>query len=157
LKTYHVSELFNLIGSEVGVSKWIKIDQERINNFAKITEDQQFIHVDPKRAISNSPFGGTIAHGFLTASMLSSMAFEAQPKISGVTMVINYGFDSLRFISPLPSGSEIRGKFTLSEVTKRKETELMIKWDVTIEIMGQLKPAMVAKWINLLFLDGKDK
>lgn len=72
-------------------------------------------------------------------------------------MIINYGFDSLRFISPLPSGSEIRGKFTLNEITKRKETELMIKWDVTIEIMGQLKPAMVAKWINLLFLDGKDK
>ena len=147
---YKLSELRKFIGQEVASSEWIKLDQNRINEFAKITEDEQFIHVDPTRASKETPFGGTIAHGFLTLSMLPKLADSAQPKIEGVKITINYGFDKIRFISPVAAGSLIRARFTLRELTEQTPKKIITKWDVFVEIKNQTKPAIVANWINLL-------
>tara|TARA_Y100000739_G_C20590388_1_gene457587 strand:- start:1466 stop:1924 length:459 start_codon:yes stop_codon:yes gene_type:complete len=150
LVKYKISELKKFIGQEVTLSEWIRLDQNRINEFAKITEDEQFIHVDPIRASKETPFGGTIAHGFLTLSMLAKLADSAQPKIKGIKITINYGFDKIRFISPVAAGSLIRARFTLRELTEKTPKKIMTKWDVSVEIKNQTKPAIVANWINLL-------
>jgi len=113
-----------LVGKEVGVSSWHLIDQPRINSFADVIEDQQFIHVDPERAKKETTFGTTIAHGFLTMSLLSIMSYEVMPVIAGTTMGVNYGFDKLRFISPVRAGKRVRGRFVLAEAKLRKPTEL---------------------------------
>src|SRR5260370_27172519 len=105
-------------GTEVGVSRWFAIDQSRIAAFADITEDRQFIHVDPEAARA-TPFGGAIAHGFLTLSMLSALAMDALPAIEGRAMGVNYGFDKLRFLSPVPAGARIRRRLQLASVTAR--------------------------------------
>src|SRR5665213_2409439 len=107
-----INELIGLAGTETGVSKWFTIDQKRIDAFAEITEDRQFIHVDPDAARA-TPFGGTIAHGFLTLSMFSAFASDALPRIDGLAMGVNYGFEKLRFLSPVPAGARIRGRFRL--------------------------------------------
>src|SRR5690606_32562443 len=104
------SDLPSLIGQEVGVSRWITVDQARIDAFARTTEDEQFIHVDPERA-RTTPFGGTIAHGFLTLSLASAMSYDALAPLDGVVMGVNYGFDKLRFLAPVPAGSKVRGRF----------------------------------------------
>ena len=147
---YKISELKKFIGQEVTLSEWIRLDQNRINEFAKITEDEQFIHVDPIKASKETPFGGTIAHGFLTLSMLARLADSAQPKIEGIKITINYGFDKIRFISPVAAGSLIRARFTLTELTEQTPKKIMTKWGVSVEIRNQTKPAIVANWINLL-------
>ena len=109
-----VSELVDRVGDELGVSRWYLLDQARIDAFAEVTDDPQFIHVDPERARAETPFDGTIAHGFLTMSLLSSMTFEVMPFMTGEEgMSINYGFNKLRFMSPVPSGSRVRGRFSL--------------------------------------------
>ena len=107
-----------LVGKEIGVSSWHLIDQPRIDTYADVTEDHQFIHVDPERA-KQTAFGTTIAHGFLTMSMMSVMSYEVMPAIAGTTMGVNYGFDKLRFISPVRSGKRIRGRFVLAEAKLR--------------------------------------
>ncbi len=140
-----------LVGKEIGVSPWHLIDQKRIDAFAETTEDHQFIHVDPDRAARETPFGGTIAHGFLTMSMLSVFNYEVIPKIEGATMGVNYGFDRLRFISPVRAGSRIRGRFVLTEAKMRSANELMSRTGVTVEIEGAGKPALVADWIGLVY------
>lgn len=140
-----------LAGTEIGVSPWHLIDQRRIDAFAEVTEDHQFIHVDPDRAARETPFGGTIAHGFLTMSMLSVFNYEVIPKIAGATMGVNYGFDRLRFISPVRAGSRIRGRFTLIEAKMRSDNELMSRTSVTVEIEGADKPALAAEWIGLVY------
>lgn len=145
------SELKSLVGTEIGVSRWISVQQDRINAFAKITEDEQFIHVDPIRA-ADTPFGGPIAHGFLTLSLASAMAEDALPAIEGAEMGINYGFDSLRFLSPVPSGSRIRGHFTLASVEEKDPRRLLIKYAMTVEIEHQEKPALAAEWLTLQVL-----
>jgi acyl dehydratase len=142
-----------LVGSEVGVSEWHLVDQKRIDEFAEATEDWQFIHIDPVRAKNETHFGSTVAHGFLTVSLLSVFSYEALPKISGATMGVNYGFDKLRFISPVKAGSRIRGRFTLTEATLRKPTELMSRTSVSVEIEGESKPALVADWLGLIFFE----
>lgn len=139
-----------LVGKEIGVSSWHLIDQPRINAFADDTEDHQFIHVDPERA-KETAFGTTIAHGFLTMSMLSVMSYEVMPAISGTTMGVNYGFDKLRFISPVRSGKRIRGRFVLAEARLRKPNELQSRTNVTVEIEGEDKPALVAEWLGLIY------
>ena len=106
----HPAALQALIGTEVGVSRWITVDQARIDAFAETTEDRQFIHVDPEAAKA-TPFGGTIAHGFLTLSLASAMSYDAVAPLEGVVMGVNYGFDRLRFLAPVPAGSNIRGRF----------------------------------------------
>ena len=149
---YKISELKKLVGQEIGLSEWVQLDQNRINEFANVTEDKQFIHVDPSRASKETPFGGTIAHGFLTLSMLAKFAESAQPKIEGIKITINYGFDKIRFISPVAAGSLIRASFTLTELIEQTPKKIMTKWDISVEIRNQTKPAMVATWINLLLL-----
>jgi len=137
-----------MVGQEIGVSRWFEIKQDRINQFADVTEDHQFIHVDPERA-KQTPFGGTVAHGFLTLSLLAPMAFDAQPTISNTAMVVNYGFDRIRLIAPVPAGSRIRGHFVLKEIVDRGPKEIMARTEVTVEIEGGGKPALVADWLGL--------
>ncbi|MFB6449612.1 MaoC family dehydratase [Bradyrhizobium tunisiense] len=141
-----------MVGKEIGVSSWHLIDQPRINTYADVTEDHQFIHVDPERARKETAFGSTIAHGFLTMSMLSVMSYEVMPAIAGTTMGVNYGFDKLRFISPVRSGKRVRGRFVLAEARLRKPNELQSRTNVTVEIEGEDKPALVADWLGLIYL-----
>lgn len=147
------SELAGLIGQEVGLSKWIEIDQARINAFADCTEDWQFIHVDPEAA-KQTPFGGTIAHGFLTLSLMSAMTYDAVPALEGVTMGVNYGFDKLRFIAPVPVGSKVRGRFKLLSADDKGGGRWLIKHEVTVEIEGGDKPALIAEWLGMQFVPG---
>ena len=126
------SELETMIGKEVGVSKWIVIDQKKIDTFAELTNDTYFIHTDPVRAKQETPFGGTIAHGFLTLSLLSAFAYDALPDIDGRVMGMNYGFDKIRFILPVACGSKIRGRFKLSEVTRKSDRELVLRYAVSV-------------------------
>ena len=141
-----------LIGEEIGVSSWRAMSQERIDRFAEVTDDHQFIHLDRERAARETPFGGTIAHGFLTLALLSSMAYEALPTIEGRTMGINYGFDRVRFLTPVRSGSRVRAHFTLADVVSRSPKEVMLRYALTIEIEGQAKPALAAEWLTLAVL-----
>ena len=141
-----------MVGREIGVSSWHLVDQSRINVYADVIEDHQFIHVDPERA-RETPFGTTVAHGFLTMSLMSIMSYEVMPVIEGTTMGVNYGFDKLRFISPVRAGSRVRGRFVLTEATQRKPTELQSRTNVTVEIEGEQKPALVADWIGLIYFE----
>ena len=140
-----------MVGQEIGVSSWHRVDQDRIDTYADVIEDHQFIHVDPERASRETAFGTTVAHGFLTMSLLSIMSYEVMPVISGTTMGVNYGFDRLRFISPVRSGSRVRGRFKLMEAKLRKLKELQSHTNVTVEIEGEEKPALVADWIGLIY------
>jgi acyl dehydratase len=141
----------NMVGHEVGVSAWHLLDQKRIDLYADVIEDHQFIHIDPERAKRESAFGTTVAHGFLTMSLLSIMSYEVMPVISGTTMGVNYGFDKLRFISPVRSGSRVRGRFMLAEAKLRKPNELFSRTHVSVEIEGEDKSALVADWISLIY------
>ncbi|PSO31233.1 MaoC family dehydratase [Bradyrhizobium sp. MOS002] len=140
-----------MVGKEIGVSSWHLIDQPRIDTYADVIEDHQFIHVDPERAKKETAFGTTIAHGFLTMSLLSIMSYEVMPVIAGTTMGVNYGFDKLRFISPVRSGKRVRGRFVLAEAKLRKPNELQSRTNVTVEIEGEDKPALVAEWLGLIY------
>jgi len=140
-----------LVGKEIGVSSWHLVDQPRIDTYADVIEDHQFIHVDPERAKKETAFGTTIAHGFLTMSLLSIMSYEVMPVIAGTTMGVNYGFDKLRFISPVRSGKRVRGRFVLAEAKLRKPNELQSRTNVTVEIEGEDKPALVAEWLGLIY------
>lgn len=146
-------ELKAQVGGEPRSSKWFTIDQSKIDVFADATEDWQFIHVDPENA-AKTPFGTTIAHGFLSASMLSAMAIDSEPRVSGVAMAVNYGFDKLRFVSPVKVGARIRGVFkTLSVEEAGGPGRLLVKRDVTVEIEGEEKPALKAVWLGMLFME----
>src|SRR3979411_1155380 len=121
----------NMVGKEIGVSSWHPVYPNRINVYADVIEDHQFIHVDPERAKKETAFGTTIAHGFLTMSLMSIMSYEVMPVIEGTTMGVNYGFDRLRFISPVKAGSRVRGRFTLADAKLRKPTELLLRTNAT--------------------------
>jgi acyl dehydratase len=140
-----------MVGKEIGVSSWHLVDQPRIDTYADVIEDHQFIHVDPERAKKETAFGTTIAHGFLTMSLMSIMSYEVMPVIAGTTMGVNYGFDKLRFISPVRSGKRVRGRFVLAEAKLRKPNELQSRTNVTVEIEGEDKPALVAEWLGLIY------
>lgn len=142
------SDLNDMVGSEIGVSDWITVDQERINVFADITEDHQFIHIDPEAA-AKTPFGGTIAHGFLTMSLLSKFAEQTGIVLEGVKMGVNYGFDKMRFLAPVPSGSKVRGRFVLKAVEEKRPGQFLITYMVTVEIDGAEKPALIADWLAM--------
>ncbi|CDZ26079.1 MaoC family dehydratase [Neorhizobium galegae] len=157
MREISLTEVGGLVGTEVGVSDWLTVDQPMIDLFAKATHDHQFIHVDPERALAESPFGGTIAHGFLTLSLLSAMNFDCVPRIREQTMGINYGFDRIRFMSPVKSGSRIRGHFTLAETRFRGAGMLMTTYDISIEIENERKPALTAIWITIIQFDPKDR
>ena len=143
----------DMVGKEVGTSSWYLVDQKRIDVFADVIEDHQFIHIDPERAKKETPFGSTVAHGFLTMSLLSIMSYEVMPVIEGTTMGVNYGFDKLRFISPVRAGSRVRGRFVLAEAKLRKPKELQSRTNVTVEIEGEDRPALVANWIGLIYFE----
>jgi len=149
--TITIERLRAKIGAETGVSRWFEISQARIDAFAEVTEDRQFIHVDPVAAKA-TPFGGAIAHGFLTLSMLSAIAYDALPRVEGLAMGVNYGFDKVRFVAPVRAGARIRGRFKLEALTRRSPTELQAINAVTVEIEGADKPALVAQWLSLYVL-----
>ncbi len=147
VKSVPASELAALVGRDF-VSRWLNVDQARIDAFARVTEDEQFIHVDPEKA-RDTVFGGTVAHGFLTLSLLSAMAYSALPRIEGAAHGVNYGFDRVRFVRPVPSGSRVRGHFTLRAVTPRSGREWQLSYDVSVEVEGTQKPALVATWLTM--------
>ena len=142
------------IGTEVGVSNWILVDQAMIDQFAETTHDTQWIHVDPERAARETPFGGSIAHGFLTLSLASRFAYDCFPMAPGQVMGINYGMNKLRFLKPVPAGARLRGRFTLQKVTARDATSLLRENLMTIEIEGSETPALVAEWLGLAIFEG---
>jgi acyl dehydratase len=141
----NIKALSGLAGQEVAVSDWLEVAQERINQFAEATEDRQWIHIDPERAKHESPFGETIAHGFLTLSLLSELGKRAM-SVGGVRMGINYGLNRVRFVSPVPAGARIRGRFVLNQVEAIKGGVQAI-WNVTVERDGAAKPCCVAEWL----------
>ncbi len=143
-----LDEYRNQVGMLLGVSDWIVIEQGIIDEFADVTRDWQFIHIDPVRA-KETPFGGTIAHGLLTLSLVSAMSFTAVPAIAGAQMVINYGFNSIRFISPVLSGSRVRGSFTLKQFVERQPRQWQSTLDVRVDIENVLKPTLIAEWLIL--------
>lgn len=134
-------------------SDWMKVDQTMIDAFADATLDHQFIHIDRQRAAAQTPFGGTIAHGFLSLSLLTHLIHQAMPAIEEAVMGINYGFDKIRFINTVASGSYIRGKFVLADSQMRNPQEVLNQFDATIEIQGQDKPALVAQWLSLAIIN----
>jgi acyl dehydratase len=141
-----IQELRTLQGQEVGASDWLEITQSRVNDFADATEDHQWIHIDVERAKTDSPFGSTIAHGFLTLSLLPHFASQAFTVRGDFKMGINYGLNRLRFVSPVTVGSRVRGRFTLQSV-EDVVNGAQITWTVTVEAEGKQKPALVAEWL----------
>jgi acyl dehydratase len=135
------------VGQEIGVSAWATIDQPMVDAFGKLTGDQHFIHVDPPRAAA-TPLGGTIAHGFLTLSLLSNMAYQVCPTIEGVRFPLNYGFNRLRFVAPVPVGSRVRAHFVLKTIEAIDATQRQLVYEVSVEIEGKPKPALVAEWLT---------
>jgi acyl dehydratase len=148
-----LSEIRAKAGQEIGVSSWLLVDQARIHAFAEATEDRQFIHTDPAAA-AMTPFGTTIAHGFLSLSLLSRMAAEATFLPEGLKMAVNYGLDRVRFLAPVKSGSRVRGRFTLDSVEEKAPGQWLMRHTVTVEIEGEEKPALTAQWIGLMFVQG---
>ena len=134
------------VGEEVAVSPWIEITQERIDTFAKAIDDFQWIHVDRARA-GSSPYGGTIAHGFLTLSLLSHLS-EQTFAYADRKMGVNYGLNRVRFTSPVPSGARVRARFTLARYEKIEGNGVQVTWNTVVEIEGKDKPALVAEWIG---------
>ena len=141
-----IRELERRVGEEVGVSPWVEITQERIDTFARAIEDYQWIHVDRERA-KNSQFGGTIAHGFLTLSLLSHLS-EATFSFSDRRMGVNYGLNRVRFTSPVPVGSRVRARFTLQKFERIEDNGVQVTWSTLIEREGAAKPTLIAEWIG---------
>jgi acyl dehydratase len=145
MKPASLRELEQRVGEEVGVSPWVEVTQERIDTFAKAIDDFQWIHVDRARAKA-SPFGGTIAHGFLTLSLLSHLS-ERTFGFTDRKMGINYGLNRVRFTSPVPSGARVRARFTLAKY-EPLEGGVQVTWNTVVEIEGKDKPALVAEWLG---------
>lgn len=137
------------IGTEVGVSNWIMVDQAMIDQFATVTHDEQWIHIDPERAAAETPFGGAIAHGFLTLSLGSRFAYDCFNMLPGQVMGINYGMNKLRFLKPVLAGSRLRGRFTLQKATAKGPTNMLRENLLTIEIEGEKTPALIAEWLGM--------
>jgi len=152
IHTMTLDALTARVGSEIGVSAWRTIDQAAIDAFGRLTGDQHFIHVDPARAAKVLPSGGTIAHGFFTLSLLSNMAYQVCPTIEGVRFPLNYGFNRLRFVAPVPVGSRVRGRFVLKSVDVIDAAQRQIVYEASVEIEGAPKPALVAEWLTRIVL-----
>jgi acyl dehydratase len=145
-----LADIRSRVGQEIGVSSWLLINQSRIDAFADATEDRQFIHIDPDAA-AKTPFGGTIAHGFLTLALLSRMGAETMLIPEGVKMAVNYGLDRVRFLAPVRSGKRVRGRFVLDSVEEKAPGQVLLRHTVTVEIEGEEKPALTAAWLGLIF------
>jgi acyl dehydratase len=146
-----IEEISARMGEEVGVSDWILVDQAAIDAFAEVTQDRQFIHVDPEAA-ARTPFGGTVAHGFLTLSLLSHMSLDAMLRPEAIRMGVNYGFERVRFMAPVRAGKRVRGRFRLDRFEEKRPGQWQFVHNVTVEIEGEDKPALVADWIGLMFV-----
>ncbi|HDS1735938.1 MULTISPECIES: MaoC family dehydratase [Pseudomonas] len=146
-----VAALSQYVGKELGRSEWLKIDQQRINLFAEATGDFQFIHVDPEKA-AKTPFGSTIAHGFLTLSLIPKLMEDILVLPEGLKMVVNYGLDSVRFIQPVKVDSQVRLKVELTAATEKKPGQWLLKVTATLEIEGEEKPAYIAEPLSLCFV-----
>ena len=151
MTTQNIRKLFSDQNNKEWTSKWFKVDQELINSFAKVTQDNQFIHVDSDKA-KETKFGTTIAHGFLTMSLLSAMYYDAVPETEGMKMGINIGFDKLRFLAPVKCNDNIRGVFMLSKIAEKQAKIITITWSTKVEIEGNSKPALLASWIEQQYL-----
>jgi len=153
METYRdAAELEAAVGKEVGPTEWFTIDQKRISGFADVSEDHQWIHIDPERAAAG-PFGKTIAHGFLTLSLLSHLVSELR-RIDGVRMGINYGLNKVRFPAPVPVGSRIQARASMVSVEPTGDGAVQVVTRVTVEVEGNPKPACVADWVSRLYFDG---
>jgi acyl dehydratase len=139
------------VGTEIGVSDWVRIDQATIAAFADLTGDHMFIHVDAQRS-REGPFGTTIAHGFLTLSMLSQMAYQVCPRIAGAKYGVNYGCNRLRFIAPVRNGARVRARFVLRSLQDQPGDRVLLTYDTTVEIEGEAKPALAIEWLTMTFL-----
>ena len=144
-----IEDYKNKIGEVLGTSKWLMVDQKMIDDFAKVTMDNQFIHIEPERALKETPFGATIAHGFLVLSLSTKFSKEVLQVPNGEKMGINYGFDKIRFISPVKCNDSIRGVFELQNVQERLDKNILFNYKLTTEIEGKKKPALVANWFFL--------
>lgn len=145
------SDFAERVGTELGQSDWVLIDQGRIAAFAEVTGDHQFIHIDPERAAA-TPLGGTIAHGFLILSLAPMLAIGVVPEVRDVMMQINYGLEALRFVSPVRAGKRVRGRFKLKAVEARKPGQYRVEVGFEVEIEGEAKPALTADLISLIFV-----
>ena len=145
-----LDEIRAKVGQPIGVSGWIEVSQDRIDQFADATDDRQFIHVDQELA-KQTPFGGTVAHGFLSLSLLSRMAADVMLIPNTTKMAVNYGLDRVRFLAPVKSGKRVRGHFTLDSAEEKAPGQLLFKHQVTVEIEGEDKPALTAQWLGLIF------
>jgi acyl dehydratase len=139
------------IGQEIGVSDWCTVDQDMIDRFADLTDDHQWIHVD-RAAAASTPFGGTIAHGFLVLSLLTKLSASVDLQLAGMKMGLNYGFDKIRMTNPVRAGSRIRGRFVLKDLAERGHGQWLSTLAATVEVEGQQKPAIVADWLSLQFV-----
>ncbi|MFT5690811.1 MAG: acyl dehydratase [Oceanicoccus sp.] len=142
-------ELKDYIGKEMEPGEWFTIDQDRVNQFADVTIDHQFIHLDEEKA-KQTPFGGTIAHGFLTLSLLSHLAAKSSLVPKEILMGVNYGFDKVRFLNPVRVGSEVRALVTIADVTEKNAGQYLIKQAISVEIKGQEKPALICEWLTMV-------
>jgi acyl dehydratase len=145
-----IDEIRQRVEEEIGVSDWLEVSQQAIDAFADVTHDHQFIHVDPERA-KDTPFGGTVAHGFLTLSLLSRMAADVMLRPPTTRMGVNYGFEKVRFLAPVRAGKRVRGRFTLASFDEKGPGRYQFVHNVTVEIEGEDKPALIADWIGMLF------
>ena len=150
--TIHPSKLSEFVGKETGVSEWITVTQGQIDQFADATHDHQFIHVDPAAA-AKTPFGGTIAHGFLSLSLLSAFSYQTGVLLEGMVMGLNYGFEKVRFLSPVKVGSRVRGRTVLANVVEKRPGQFLYTWDVTVEIEGEERPALKAEWLTMTIVE----
>lgn len=146
MRSVKIKDLENMIGQETGVSDWLAVYQDRVDQFADVTEDHQFIHVDVEKA-KKTPFETTIAHGFLSLSFLSKFAEQCSLNIEDIAMGLNYGFDKVRFLNPVKTGSKIRGRFVLKGLIEKNPSQYLLTYSVIVEIKDETKPALVADWL----------
>ena len=150
IEGYSLRTVSDFVGKELGVSNWVQVEQPRIDQFAECTGDHQWIHVDPKRASAESPYGGTIAHGFLTLSMVATMAMEGGSMPADARAGLNYGMDKLRYMAPVKAGARVRCRIELVSAEDKGGGNTLIKTRNTLEIEGQNKPALVAEMLTML-------
>ncbi|WP_286261614.1 MaoC family dehydratase [Thalassotalea atypica] len=149
--TISAKNISDYVGKEVGVSSWFTITQEQIDKFADATHDHQFLHVDPVKA-AETPFGGTIAHGFMSLSLLSAISYEAGLALENMTMGLNYGFEKIRFLQPVKVDTKVRGRMSLNEFTEKRPGQFLFNWQVEVEIEGEAKPALTAQWLTMTII-----
>lgn len=146
-------QLADYAGTEIAVTGWRVIDQSAIDLFADLVDDRQWIHCDPARAERESPFGGTIVHGFLTLSLLAGFGVRSFPTVAGSLFSVLYGFDNVRFLSPVRSGSRVRTRFVVKDVRRRASDQLLVTWRTTVEIENGSRPALVCDFMTVYFLE----